>query len=96
MEAEISGMKMRNKQLEEYEWQQLNAALERISEVPWPSTTRRASTSSSCAPKARRLKMQHNIDLIIIDYLQLMSGGGDNQRGNREQEVRHLPRPEGW
>ena len=36
--------------------------------------------------------MQHDIDLIIIDYLQLMGGGGDNQRGNREQEVSAISR----
>ena len=41
--------------------------------------------------KARRLKTQHDIKIIIIDYLQLMTGGGDN-RGNREQEVAFISR----
>ncbi|MCB0616168.1 MAG: replicative DNA helicase, partial [Phaeodactylibacter sp.] len=92
MEAEISGMKMRNGQLEEYEWQQLNAALERISEVPMYIDDTPGINIFELRAKARRLKMQHNIDLIIIDYLQLMSGGGDNQRGNREQEVSAISR----
>lgn len=41
--------------------------------------------------KARRLKSRHNIGLIVIDYLQLMSGGGD-YRGNRVQEVSDISR----
>ncbi|MCB0546586.1 MAG: replicative DNA helicase [Phaeodactylibacter sp.] len=92
MEAEISGMKMRNGQLEEYEWQQLNAALERISEVPLFIDDTPGINIFELRAKARRLKMQHDIDLIIIDYLQLMSGGGDSQRGNREQEVSAISR----
>lgn len=40
--------------------------------------------------KARRLKKKHNIGLIIVDYLQLMSG--DENRGNREQEVSRISR----
>ena len=45
--------------------------------------------------KCRRLKNKHNIGLIIIDYLQLMSGTSENKNGNREQEIsRILARPE--
>lgn len=40
--------------------------------------------------KARRLKNKHNVGLIIIDYLQLMSGTGQN--GNREQEISNISR----
>ncbi|MCR9052074.1 MAG: replicative DNA helicase [Phaeodactylibacter xiamenensis] len=92
MEAEISGMKMRNGQLEDYEWEQLNAALERVSEVPIYIDDTPGINVFELRAKCRRLKMQHDIDLIVIDYLQLMSGGGDNQRGNREQEVSAISR----
>jgi replicative DNA helicase len=92
MEAEISGMKMRNGQLEDYEWEQLNAALERVSEVPIYIDYTPGINVFELRAKCRRLKMQHDIDLIVIDYLQLMSGGGDNQRGNREQEVSAISR----
>jgi len=92
MEAEISGMKMRNGQLEDYEWEQLNAALERVSEVPIFIDDTPGINIFELRAKARRLKMQHDIDLIVIDYLQLMSGGSDNQRGNREQEVSAISR----
>jgi len=40
--------------------------------------------------KCRRLKAQHGIDMVIIDYLQLMSAGSD--KGNREQEISSISR----
>ncbi|MCQ2284486.1 MAG: replicative DNA helicase [Bacteroidales bacterium] len=43
--------------------------------------------------KCRRLKHQHNIQMIIIDYLQLMTGTNENNKtGNREQEISHISR----
>lgn len=42
--------------------------------------------------KARRLKMQHGIELLIVDYLQLMSGDSEKRGGNREQEVSAISR----
>jgi replicative DNA helicase len=41
--------------------------------------------------KCRRLKMQYNIDVVIVDYLQLMTAGADN-KGSREQEVSTISR----
>ncbi|NBC08887.1 MAG: replicative DNA helicase, partial [Bacteroidetes bacterium] len=90
MEAEISGMKMRNGQLEDYEWEQLNAALERVSEVPIFIDDTPGINIFELRAKARRLKMQHDIDLIVIDYLQLMSGGGRVE--NRQQEISVISR----
>lgn len=92
MEAEISGMKLRNGQLEEYEWQQLHSAIERIGEAPIFIDDTPGINVFELRAKCRRLKMQHDIQLIIIDYLQLMSGGGENQKGNREQEVSAISR----
>ena len=42
--------------------------------------------------KCRRLKSLHNVGLIIIDYLQLMSGSSDNRNSNREQEISTISR----
>ncbi len=92
MEAEISGSKMRNGQLEDYEWQQLHSAIERISEAPIYIDDTPGINVFELRAKCRRLKMQHDIQLVIIDYLQLMSGGVDNQRGNREQEISSISR----
>ena len=42
--------------------------------------------------KCRRLKKQHDVELIIIDYLQLMHAGGSHKSGNREQEISTISR----
>lgn len=92
MQAEISGSKMRNGQLEDYEWQQLHSAIERISEAPIYIDDTPGINIFELRAKCRRMKMQHDIQLIIIDYLQLMSGGGENSKGNREQEISAISR----
>jgi replicative DNA helicase len=92
MEAEIPGSKLRNGQLEEYEWQQLHTAIEKVADAPIFIDDTPGINSFELRAKCRRLKMQYDIQLIIIDYLQLMSGGGDNKGGNREQEVSAISR----
>ena len=42
--------------------------------------------------KCRRLKTKHKVGFILIDYLQLMSGTGDNKNGSREQEISRISR----
>lgn len=93
MEAEISGSKLRNGQLEEEEWKRLHKAVEHISEAPIFIDDTAGINIFELRAKARRMKLQHDIQLIIIDYLQLMSGGNTNQRGvNREQEISSISR----
>jgi len=93
MVAEIPGSKLRNAQLEDYEWQQLNTAVERFSEVPIYIDDTPAINIFELRAKCRRLKMHHDIQLIVIDYLQLMAAGPDQKRGGtREQEISTISR----
>jgi replicative DNA helicase len=92
MEAEISGSQLRNGQMSEDEWKRLHKAVERISEAPIYIDDTAGINIFELRAKARRMKLQHDIQLIIIDYLQLMSGGQDGQRGNREQEISSISR----
>ena len=92
LEAEISGSKLRNGQMEEYEWQQLQSVIEKMSEAPIFIDDTPGINIFEIRAKCRRLKMQHDIQLVIIDYLQLMSGVGNNPRGSREQEVSAISR----
>ncbi|MEM8906529.1 MAG: replicative DNA helicase [Bacteroidota bacterium] len=92
MEAEISGSKLRNGQLEDYEWQQLQSAIEKMSEVPIYIDDTPGINIFELRAKCRRLKMQHDIQMVIIDYLQLMTGGSENTKGNREQEISMISR----
>ncbi|MEY3369316.1 MAG: primary replicative helicase [Bacteroidota bacterium] len=93
MEAEIPGSKMRSGKLESYEWQQLHSTIERVGEAPIFIDDTPGINIFELRAKCRRLKMQYDIQLIIIDYLQLMSGGMEaNSRGNREQEISSISR----
>lgn len=94
MEAEIPSSKLRNGQLEPHEWQQLHTAIEKMSKAPIYIDDTPGINIFELRAKCRRLKAQHDIQLIIIDYLQLMTGGGENSKGggNREQEISAISR----
>ena len=47
---------------------------------------------SDLRAKARRLASQHKIKMIMVDYLQLMTAGGGQKGGNREQEISTISR----
>lgn len=91
METEIASEKLRKGQLEDYEWQQLHAQVDKLSNVPLYIDDTPGISIFELRAKCRRLKMQHDIQMVIIDYLQLMTGGGDN-KGNREQEISMISR----
>jgi replicative DNA helicase len=92
MEAEIAGSKMRNGKLEDYEWQQLQTTVERLSNVPIFIDDTPAINIFELRAKCRRMKQQHDIQMVIIDYLQLMTGSTEGKGGNREQEIASISR----
>ena len=53
--------------------------------------TRRASGIGELRSKCRKQKLEHGVDLVIIDYLQLMSGSGKSGE-NRQQEISDISR----
>jgi replicative DNA helicase len=92
-EAEIEGSKLRNAKLEDHEWAQLNTAIEKLAEVPIFIDDTAGINIFELRAKCRRMKQQHDIQMIIIDYLQLMTAGGDNKKGGtREQEISMISR----
>ena len=93
MEAEIEGSKMRNGKLQDWEWQQLQKTVDKLSSVPIYIDDTPGINIFELRAKCRRLKMQHDIQLVIIDYLQLMTGSSENNKsGNREQEISGISR----
>ncbi len=92
METQISSEKLRKGNLEEYEWQQLYAQVDKLGKVPIFIDDTPGISIFELRAKCRRLKMQHDIQMVVIDYLQLMTGGGDNKGGNREQEISMISR----
>jgi replicative DNA helicase len=92
-EAEITGEKLKRGTLADHEWQQLNSKIARLNDAPIFIDDTPALSVFELRSKCRRLKEQHNVDLIIIDYLQLMRGDdANNKNGNREQEVSYISR----
>ena len=91
-ESEIWLEKIARGKLEEHEMKQLYAkGIQRLSTAPIFIDDTAALNIFELRAKCRRLKNKHNVGLIIIDYLQLMSG--TNDRGsNREQEISSISR----
>lgn len=91
-ETEISAEKLRKGNLEEHEYHQLHQRISRIAEAPIFIDDTPALSVFELRAKCRRLKAQHGIQMVIVDYLQLMTVGGDNRSGNREQEISTISR----
>src|ERR1700709_1803148 len=78
--------------MEENEMKQFyKRGIERLSKAPIFIVDSAALNIFELRAKCRRLKNKHNVGLIIIDYLQLMSGTGD-RNSNREQEISRISR----
>lgn len=90
-EAQIPGEKIKTGSLEPYEWTQLNTRISKLADAPLFIDDTPGLNIFELRAKARRLKQQHKVDLIIIDYLQLMTAGID-KGGNREQEISSISR----
>jgi replicative DNA helicase len=92
-ESEIWLEKIARGKLEEHEMKQLYAkGIQRLAQAPIFIDDTAALNIFEFRAKCRRLKNKHNVGLIIIDYLQLMSGTGDNKNSNREQEISRISR----
>ncbi len=90
-EAEISSDKIRNGNLTDSEWEKLDYRIKRLEDAKIYIDDTPAISVFELRAKCRRLKRQHDIDLVIIDYLQLMTGTPET-KGNREQEVSTISR----
>jgi len=90
-ETELASEKIRNGRLAEYEWEQLHSKSSRLIKAPIYIDETPAISISELRAKSRRLVAQNNVKLIVVDYLQLMSGPTDS-KGSREQEVSTISR----
>jgi replicative DNA helicase len=91
-ESEIKMEKISRGKLENYEYEQLlSKGIKKLEVAPIYIDDTAALNIFEFRAKARRLVNKHKVGLIIIDYLQLMSGSNDN-KGNREQEISNISR----
>ena len=89
-EARINSQKIRSGFLSERDWLRLTDAAATLSEAPIFIDDTPALSVLEIRAKARRLKSEHNIGLIIVDYLQLMKGKG--RVDTREREISEISR----
>jgi len=90
-ESEIPSGKLRKGNLEEYEFVQLHEKIRDLAEAPIYIDDTPGLSVFELRAKARRLVKNHGVQIIIVDYLQLMTAGG-NKSGNREQEISTISR----
>jgi replicative DNA helicase len=91
-ETELSGEKLRKGQLADHEFEQLNSKIGKLADASIFIDDTPALSIFELRAKARRLSQQHGIKMLIVDYLQLMTAGGENNKGNREQEISSISR----
>ncbi|GEQ85802.1 replicative DNA helicase [Patiriisocius marinistellae] len=91
-ETGLSSEKLRTGNLEKHEWEQLNVKVKGLEKAPLFIDDTPSLSIFDLRAKARRLASQHGIKMIMIDYLQLMTAGGNKNGGNREQEISTISR----
>lgn len=89
-EAELESEKLRKGNLADYEWTQLHHRIAKLTDAPIFIDDTPGLSILELRAKCRRLKAQHDIQMVVIDYLQLMQG--DSSKGNREQEIASISR----
>lgn len=91
-EAGIPSEKLRKGELSDAEFAILHQYMSKLDKAPIFIDDTPGLNIFELRAKCRRLKAQHNVELIVIDYLQLMTSGNDNRGGNREQEISQISR----
>jgi replicative DNA helicase len=91
-EARVNAQAARTGRMTDQDWQKLARAAGRLSEAEIFIDDTPGLSVLELRAKCRRLKAEHDIGLVVVDYLQLMQGSGARQNANREQEIAHISR----
>ena len=89
-ETQLGSDKIRTGRLENYEWEQLEYKIKDLEKAPIYVDDTPAISIFEFRAKCRRLKQKYDIQAVVIDYLQLMTGSKES--GSREQEVSNISR----
>ncbi len=92
-EAGIDSQRLRVGEMHDEDWTHLWDACDTMSRAKIYIDDTAGITAMDMRSRARRLKAEHGLDLIVVDYLQLMQGSGKrNNSGDRQQEVSEISR----
>ena len=89
IETKIDGSKIRIGKVDKQEFKNLSKQILSLNDIPIIIDDTPALTISAIRRKARRMKRQYNVNLLIIDYLQLISGSNKSKE-NRVQEIAEI------
>lgn len=90
-EAMVDSNKIRTGQIEDDDWVKLASTLSRLSEAPIYIDDTAGISIMEIRAKCRKLKIEKDIGLVVIDYLQLIQGSG-KRNASREQEISEISR----
>jgi len=88
----VDSWKLQRGKLDDTDFQNMGPIMDELSKANIFIDDSVASSLPELRAKARRLQMEHGLDLLIIDYLQLMSTGNNDYAGNRVQEISEISR----
>jgi replicative DNA helicase len=91
-EAGVDATRMRNGHLLESDWPRISNAIGRLGDAPIFIDDNPNVTVMDIRAKSRRLKARSGLGLVVVDYLQLMSGHGRSRAENRQVEVSEISR----
>lgn len=92
MNSKVDSQRIRTGNLEDEDWGKLVDSVRRLGNSNLVIDDSSGITASEIHSKCRRLKMEKGLDLVIVDYLQLMSGGGKRRGDSRQQEISDISR----
>lgn len=88
----VDSAKLQSGRLDDKDFQNMGSAMDLLNKAPIFIDDSVGMSITELKAKARRLQMEHGLDLLIIDYLQLMSTGNHAYSGNRVQEISEISR----
>lgn len=88
----VDSWKLQHGRLDDKDFQNMGSAMDLLNKAPIFIDDSVGMSIAELKAKARRLQMEHGLDLLIVDYLQLMSTGNHAYSGNRVQEISEISR----
>ena len=92
LESHVDAQKIRTGRLNDEEWMNLVEGSANIANSKLFIDDTPGITLAAMRSKCRKLKMEHDIQIVIIDYLQLMSGNSNSSNASRQQEISDISR----
>ena len=91
-EARVDAQRARTGRMKDEDWQNLARAAGKLSDAELFIDDTPGLSVLELRAKCRRLKAEHGLGLVVVDYLQLMQASSVRNNSNREQEIAHISR----